>query len=87
MTTGGFLQGSATTPVADGGPVGMARTPVLLAVAGSAVVWLRLPASIRYSGVFITYAIGAVVGGAVSPLVSAWLVQVTGTSVAVGLWL
>lgn len=152
MTTGGFLQGYATTPVADGGLVGMERTPVLLAVAGSAVVWLLVtwfagslsdrigrrntyiigwsvflitvwllfplintgnawlfflgialftigngltygpqaayftelfPASIRYSGVSITYAIGAVIGGAFSPLISAWLVQLTGTSVAV----
>ena len=40
MTTGGFLQNYATTPLAEGGHVGMERTPVLLAVAGSAAVWL-----------------------------------------------
>ncbi len=40
MTTGGYLQNYATTPVADGGLVGMERTPVLLAVAGASVVWL-----------------------------------------------
>lgn len=152
MTTGGFLQSYATTPVADGGHVGMERTPVLLAVAGSALVWLLFtwiggalsdrigrrntyiigwivflitvwllfpfvntgnawlffvgialftigngltygpqaayftelfPASIRYSGVSIAYAIGAILGGAFAPLISAWLVQVTGTSWAV----
>lgn len=152
MTTGGFLQGYATTPIADGGHLGMERTPVLLAVAGSAVVWLvftwiggalsdrigrrntyiigwivflitvwllfplvntgnawlffvgiamftvgngltygpqaayfseLFPASIRYSGVSISYAIGAILGGAFAPLISTWLVQTTGTSWAV----
>ena len=152
MTTGGFLQNYATTPIAEGGHVGMDRTPVLLAVAGSAAVWLLFtwlgaslsdrigrrntyiagwivflvtvwflfplvetgsawlffvgialftigngftygpqaayftelfPASIRYSGVSIAYAIGAILGGAFAPLISAWLVQATGTSRAV----
>jgi MFS family permease len=152
MTTGGFLQGYATTPIAKGGLVGMERTPVLLAVAGSAIVWLiftalggalsdrigrrntyiigwiaflitvwflfplvntgnaglfflgvalftigngltygpqaayfteLFPASIRYSGASITYAIGAILGGAFAPLISAWLVQQTGTAWAV----
>ena len=152
MTTGGFLQNYATTPVANGGLVGMERTPVLVAVAGSAAVWLvftwfggrisdrigrrttyiigwivflvtvwflfplvntgnawlffagialftigngltygpqaayfteLFPDSIRYSGVSIAYAIGAILGGAFAPLISAWLVQVTGTAWAV----
>jgi MFS family permease len=152
MTTGGFLQGYATTPVEEGGLVGMERTPVLLAVTASAVVWLiftaiggaisdkigrrntyiagwivflvtvwflfplvntgnaflffvgialftigngltygpqaayfteLFPASIRYSGVSIAYALGAILGGAFAPLISAWLVQMTGTSNAV----
>ncbi len=38
------------------------------------------PASIRYSGASITYAIGAILGGAFAPLISAWLVQQTGTA-------
>jgi MFS family permease len=152
MTTGGFLQGYATTPVEEGGLVGMERTPVLLAVTASAVVWLiftalggiisdrigrrntyiigwivflvtvwflfplvntgnaflffigialftigngltygpqaayfteLFPASIRYSGVSIAYALGAILGGAFAPLISAWLVQMTGTANAV----
>lgn len=41
------------------------------------------PASIRYSGVSIAYAIGAVLGGAFAPMISAWIVQTTGTSQAV----
>ncbi|WP_235934523.1 MFS transporter [Paramicrobacterium chengjingii] len=152
MTTGGFLQGYATRPLDEGGLVGMERTPVLIAVTVSSVVWLvftwfggwlsdkigrrktyitgwivflitvwflfplvetgsawlffagialftigngltygpqaayfteLFPASIRYSGVSIAYAIGAVLGGAFAPLISAWIVQTTGTSQAV----
>ncbi|GAB2529605.1 MFS transporter [Paramicrobacterium agarici] len=152
MTTGGFLQGYATRPLDEGGLVGMERTPVLVAVTVSSVVWLvftwfggwlsdkigrrstyitgwiiflitvwflfplvdtgsawlffvgialftigngltygpqaayfteLFPASIRYSGVSIAYAIGAVLGGAFAPTISAWIVQTTGTSQAV----
>ncbi|PPL15707.1 MFS transporter [Microterricola pindariensis] len=156
MTTGGYLQGYATLPVEDGGLVGMERTPVLLAVTGSAVVWLLatwfagnlsdkigrrntyiigwiaflstvfllfplvntgnvwllflglalftigngltygqqaayftelFPASIRYSGVSITYALGAIMGGAFAPLISTWLVQTTGSSTSVSFYI
>lgn len=156
MTTGGYIQNYATTPIADGGHVGMERTPVLLAVAGASVVWLIVtflagvisdrigrkntyiigwiaflavifilfplvntgdvwllflglslfaigngltygpqaayfselfPASIRYSGVSITYAIGAILGGAFAPMISAWLVAETGTAVSVAFYI
>lgn len=156
MTTGGYLQNYATTPVEDGGLVGMDRTPVLLAVAGASVVWLictfaagvvsdrigrrntyiigwiaflatvfllfplvdtgnpwllflgvslfaigngftygqqaayfteLFPASIRYSGVSITYAIGAILGGAFAPTIAAWLVQTTGTATSVAFYI
>ncbi|WP_448003739.1 MFS transporter [Agromyces bauzanensis] len=156
MTTGGYLQNYATTPLADGGHVGMERTPVLLAVAGASVVWLIVtfaagvvsdrigrrntyvigwiaflatvfllfpladtgnpwllfvgvslfaigngftygqqaayftelfPASIRYSGVSITYAIGAIIGGAFAPTIAAWLVQSTGTATSVAFYI
>ncbi|SIN69600.1 MFS transporter [Agromyces cerinus] len=156
MTTGGYIQNYATTPIADGGLVGMERTPVLLAVAGSAVVWLIItwiagsvsdrigrrntyiigwiaflstvfllfplvntgnvwllfaglalftigngftygqqaayftelfPASIRYSGVSITYALGAILGGAFAPMISAALVQATGTATSVAFYI
>ncbi|UOR00473.1 MHS family MFS transporter [Leucobacter allii] len=156
MTTGGFIQNYATTPLAEGGFVGMERTPVLLAVAGASVVWLictfvagvvsdrigrkktyiigwvaflavlfllfplvntgnvwllflglalfsigngftygqqaayfaeLFPASIRYSGVSITYAIGAILGGAFAPMISAWLVAATGTSTSVAYYI
>ncbi|QTX05393.1 MFS transporter [Agromyces archimandritae] len=156
MTTGGYIQNYATTPVADGGHVGMETTPVLLAVTASALVWLGFtwlagvvsdrigrrntyiigwivflitvfalfplvntgnvwllfvglalfvvgngftygqqaayfaelfPASIRYSGVSITYAIGAILGGAFAPMISAWLVQTTGSSTSVAFYI
>lgn len=41
------------------------------------------PASIRFSGVSISYAIGAIVGGAFAPTIAAYLVQTTGTTSSV----
>ena len=153
MTTGGYIQNYATDP---NGFVGLERTPVLLAVTGSAVVWLAMtwiagnvsdkigrrntyiigwivqlitvfllfplvntgnvwllflglslftigngftygqqaayfaelfPASIRYSGVSITYAIGAILGGAFAPTIATWLVQTTGESISVAFYI
>lgn len=45
------------------------------------------PASIRFSGVSISYAIGAILGGAFAPMIATALVQATGTTVAVGCYL
>ncbi len=45
------------------------------------------PASIRYSGVSITYAIGAILGGAFAPTIAAWLVQTTGTATSVAFYI
>lgn len=156
MTTGGYIQNYATQPLAEGGHVGMERTPVLLAVAAASVVWLGVtffagvisdrigrkktyiagwiaflavifvlfplvntgsvvllfvglslfaigngltygqqaayfaelfPASIRYSGVSITYAIGAILGGAFAPMISAWLVAETGSATSVAFYI
>jgi MFS family permease len=149
MTTGGFIANYATDP---DGPLAFDRTPVLLAIMGSAATWLVFtllagalsdrigrrrtyligyacqfvtvlalfwlvntgniwllflglalltiglgltygpqaawyaelyPASIRFSGVSISYALGAIMGGAFSPMISTWLVQTTGTTYAV----
>jgi len=41
------------------------------------------PASIRFSGVSISYAIGAILGGAFAPLIATALVQATGSTQAV----
>ena len=45
------------------------------------------PASIRFSGVSISYAIGAILGGAFAPTIATWLVQTTGTTQAVTVYL
>lgn len=156
MTTGGYIQNYATTPIEEGGHVGMERTSVLLAVAAASIVWLAVtffagvisdkigrkktyiagwiaflavifilfplvntgnvmllflglslfaigngltygqqaayfaelfPASIRFSGVSITYAIGAILGGAFAPMISAWLVAQTGTATSVAVYI
>ncbi|QZY53222.1 MFS transporter [Leucobacter tenebrionis] len=41
------------------------------------------PASIRFSGVSITYAIGAILGGAFAPMIAQMLLDATGTTAAV----
>lgn len=45
------------------------------------------PASIRFSGVSITYALGAILGGAFAPLIATRLVQVTGTTMSVAFYI
>ena len=153
MTTGGFIQNYATNPA---GPIGLERGTVLLAVTGSAVVWLVFtvvagalsdavgrrtsyivgwvaqlvgvgllfplvdrgdagslffglailsvglgltygqqsamyaelyPASIRFSGVSITYALGSILGGAFAPTIAQALRQATGGTHAIALYL
>ncbi|WP_456285363.1 MHS family MFS transporter [Microbacterium sp. JZ70] len=41
------------------------------------------PASVRFSGVSISYAIGAILGGAFAPTIAQWLQQTTGSSTSV----
>ncbi|WP_411732685.1 MFS transporter [Paeniglutamicibacter sp.] len=45
------------------------------------------PASVRFSGVSISYALGAIIGGAFAPMIATWLVQATGTTTAVSVYL
>ena len=45
------------------------------------------PASIRFSGVSITYALGAVLGGAFAPMIAQMLLGATGTTAAVSAYL
>ncbi|WP_421014918.1 MFS transporter, partial [Glutamicibacter creatinolyticus] len=45
------------------------------------------PASVRFSGVSISYAIGAIIGGAFAPTIATALVQATGGTNAVALYL
>lgn len=51
--------------------------------AQSAMYAELFPASIRASGVSITYAIGSILGGAFAPMIAASLVKATGTTFAV----
>jgi MFS family permease len=45
------------------------------------------PASIRFSGVAISYALGAIIGGAFAPTIATALVQATGTTTSVSAYL
>lgn len=45
------------------------------------------PASIRFSGISISYAIGAILGGAFAPMIATWLVATTQSTWAVTIYL
>jgi MFS family permease len=53
----------------------------------SAMYAEMFPVSVRYSGVSIGYALGAILGGAFAPAISELLVQETGTGVSVGVYM
>ena len=54
----------------------------------NAIIYAELfPASIRFSGISITYAIGSIFGGAFAPLLSAWLISQYGTTTPVTIYL
>jgi MFS family permease len=42
------------------------------------------PAKIRYSGVAISYALGAVLGGAFAPMIAQWIIGTYGSSLGIG---
>ncbi|MFD7136278.1 MFS transporter [Streptomyces sp. NPDC059894] len=156
ITTGGFVQGYVTTPLDEGGAVGIENTTILIIIAlvagvyaittfvggdlsdrigrkrtylvgwaiflvasfalfplldtgSSLLIFLALaafqtgngftygpqpaffselfPADIRYTAVAVTYALGALLGGAFTPLVATAIVQATGNSFFVSLYL
>ncbi|KQB87000.1 MFS transporter [Corynebacterium lowii] len=45
------------------------------------------PASMRFSGVSISYAIGAIFGGAFAPMIAQWLYETTGGTEAISMYL
>lgn len=54
----------------------------------NAIVYTELfPASIRFSGISITYAIGSIIGGAFAPLIAAWLISISGSTTLVTVYL
>ena len=86
-----FLGVLALFPLVNGGtPLSLFLSLALLSVGlgmtygCQAALYTELfPASIRFSGVSIAYAIGAVVGGAFSPTIAQALVQATGQTTSV----
>lgn len=73
-----------------GGLLGLYAALVLISIGlgltyGPLAAWYSeiFPASIRFSGVSITYALGAVLGGAFAPLISQTLLDATGSTASV----
>lgn len=52
----------------------------------SAMFVEMFPAQIRYSGIAISYALAAVLGGAFAPLIAEWLLGATGTSISIAIY-
>ncbi|MCK6211671.1 MHS family MFS transporter [Georgenia sp. EYE_87] len=81
----------ALFPLVNTGDVGLLFAGLALLTLGlgftygpQAALYAELfPASIRFSGVSISYAIGAIAGGAFAPMIAAALVQATGSTTAV----
>lgn len=53
----------------------------------SALYAEMFPAQVRLSGVSIGYAIGSVIGGAFAPMIAALLLDATGTSMSIGIYI
>ena len=86
---------AALFPLVDSGNIWLLTLGLVLLTVGlgftygpQAALYAELfPASIRFSGVSISYAIGAILGGAFAPTIATWLVQTTGTTQAVTVYL
>ncbi len=78
-------------PLVNTGSVGLLTVGLVILTVGlgftygpQAAIYTELfPASIRFSGVSISYAIGAILGGAFAPTIAQALVQATGGTMAV----
>ncbi|MBU4465933.1 MAG: MHS family MFS transporter [Actinobacteria bacterium] len=85
----------ALFPLVNAGGVGMLFVGLAILTIGlgftygpQAALYAELfPASIRFSGVSISYAIGAILGGAFAPTIATALVQATGTTFSVTVYL
>ena len=98
MTVGWVVQAAGVVPlfqfVFGGGVSGVLLGTCLLAIGlgltyGPAAVWFAesFPASVRYSGISISYALGGVVGGAFAPTIAQILLQSFGTTWAIVVYL
>ncbi|WJL96647.1 MFS transporter [Microbacterium sp. ET2] len=82
-------------PLVNTGDIGLLFTGLAILAIGlgftygqQAAYYAELfPASIRFSGVSISYAIGAILGGAFAPTIATALVQATGSTWSVALYL
>jgi len=78
-------------PLVNSGEIGLLTLGLVILTVGlgltygpQAAMYTELfPASIRFSGVSISYAIGAILGGAFAPMIAQALVQATGGTTAV----
>lgn len=86
---------AALFPLVNTASVGMLYLALFLLTVGIGLTygpqsaWYAelFPASIRASGVSISYAVGSIIGGAFAPMIAAWLVENTGTTYAVSVYL
>ena len=83
-----FIGVSTLFPLADTGNIWLLLCGLLILSVGIGVAYGPIssfytelfPASVRFSGVSITYALGSILGGAFAPTIAAALLQATGTS-------
>ena len=98
MAIGWIVQAIGVIPlfqfVFNGGVGGVLLGTCLLAVGlgltyGPAAVWFAesFPASVRYSGISISYALGGVIGGAFAPTIAQILLQTFGSTWAIVVYL
>ena len=80
--------------VDNGGLPGLYTALILISSAlgltyGPLAAWYSeiFPASVRFSGVSISYAMGAILGGAFAPMIAQMLLEATGTTAAVSWYL
>ena len=90
------LIGVATLfPLVDTGQIGLVFAALAILCVGlgltygqqSAMYTELFPASVRFSGVSITYAIGAILGGAFAPTIATALLQATGSTLSITAYL
>ena len=98
MAIGWVAQAAAVIPlfqfVFNGGVLGVLLGTSLLAIGlgltyGPAAVWFAesFPASVRYSGISISYALGGIIGGAFAPTIAQVLLQSFGSTWAIVVYL
>lgn len=80
--------------VDNGGLPGLYTALILISLGlgltyGPLAAWYAeiFPASVRFSGVSVTYAVGAVFGGAFAPMIAQMLLEATGSTTAISLYL